>query len=164
MIYREEMPKGELGFMQSRIEASDEANVVRLDGVCPNSHEGGKLQWSLLSSDVKDSALVSGETECHSGAFHLLVNLREDMVCGLGHLAAITTDWGGTAYAQIIKRCQPLASERLPGQCALEFNVKTGNTNGRICERVCYSGNRVSRTEVLPTNQCQSLAATLAGP
>lgn len=159
----ESKPTGTFTFSHRHLEVYDEASAISLTGTCERASEGANLQWNLLNNQGSPEPMATGDTACVNGSFQFTVSLKDDMICGLDHVVRLQSPRGEQVELEIIKRCQPLASMKLPGQCELEFNLKSEDTGGRVCEKVCYSANRLVSSELRLAEECESLASTLAG-
>ena len=163
----------DLAFSQTQFIASDIASRVQLDGICSSAHDGAEIEWSLLTNESSDRPVETGKAVCELGRFHVQVLLSEKVDCDLEHVVVAMAGWGSTSRSHLTKRCQPLASQKISPdlhgknepqiECNLDYNIDSQRLGARLCEKVCYQNNRLVSLQVLPQQECQSLASILSG-
>lgn len=156
-----------LQFVSPEIGVQSEVASTDLSGFCARSHGEAELSWSIWSSQKSEHPILSGKANCKSGLFSIQVDHMDKIPCGVGHVVMVQGDWGGSTYANVVRRCVPLASESVaPPQgspygteCSMEFTA--GEESG--CSRVCYRDNKVVFNQRLDVNQCSGLLSKVAG-
>jgi hypothetical protein len=162
--------KAEIQFVSEDVQIHDEAEQAAVDGLCNRSRSGAQLSWALVNEGEATRPLLSGNSLCQSGQFHVQVPELLNLVCGVSHLVVVEGDWGGSTFTHLIRRCQPLASQPLEApqgtpygtECSMEY--QPAHEAGQQCLKVCYREQKVVLEEALSKDQCSGLADQLAGP
>lgn len=164
----EDHAKLELQFAQPDVQLRDEAAQADVSGLCSRARNGARLHWKLWQSS--GAVLAEGDANCAAGGFHVLMGSVEPMVCGVPYQLVIEGDWGGSAYTNFTRRCQPLAREIMnadaaqPGGTLCEVEYVPNADNGSPCNVVCYRGDLLVSSSPTEAGRCSGIAAHLAGP
>lgn len=161
--------KAEIQFAQSTVEIQDEVPATDVSGLCSHGHNGAHLRWAVWAGEKSEMPLLAGASDCQGGQFAIELSRLDLLVCGTSHLIVVEGDWGGSTFAHVTRRCQPLASQEIvpPEQspvgtsCALEYSP--GSAAADRCVQVCYRDSKVVFSQPQEPTQCSSLAAGLAG-
>lgn len=162
--------KAEIQFADDSLQVHDEAESTGVGGLCNRIRNGAQLRWALWADDSSNTPLLQGSGMCKSGQFSLQIGQLDQVVCGIPHRLVVEGDWGGTAAAELEKRCQPLASEHVAApessplgtDCSLEY-VPSGD-NGSTCAQVCYRNDLVVLNVAVDAQRCSGLIQKLASP
>lgn len=164
----DEYNKAEIQFVEESIQVREDVDTAEVNGLCARAHNGSPLNWVLWASSGE--VLARGESHCGAGGFNLRLESLNQAVCGVSYQLIIEGDWGGSASANLIQRCQPLASEIVSSangapygtECALEY-VPSGESQSP-CKQVCYRSQILVSEVPVEAALCSGLAARLAGP
>lgn len=166
----DDMNSAQLQFASPQIEVQDEVSTANIDGLCNSSHNGAHLRWSIWSGTDASQPLATGDGSCAGGQFNLAMTGLDQLVCGVDHVIQVEGDWGGSAEAQLVRHCQPLASQPVAAptdspmgtSCFLEYSPATEAE--QPCLQVCYRDSLLVYEQPADVSQCSGLAAGLAGP
>jgi hypothetical protein len=156
-----------LQFVSPEIGIQSDVASTDLSGFCSRSHGEAKLSWSIWSSQKSEHPILTGEASCKSGMFSIQVDQMDQLPCGVGHVVMVQGDWGGSTYANVLRRCVAVASEAVAAplgspygtECSLEYSSNGADS----CARVCYRDSKVVFDQALELNQCSKLMSKVAG-
>lgn len=166
----EDLNKSQIQFVIPEFQVEDAAQSVSVDGLCNQSHEGSVLRWTLSVSEGQ-APLAEGFSQCQRGQFSVTLQAMDQVVCGEAHRLSLRSDWGDLISTKIIKRCQPLASEKIEPpvgfpagtECSIEYSASSQSLAESPCTQVCYRENIVMSQASVDVSQCSSLIAKLSG-
>jgi len=162
--------KAQIRFGTEDIEVGDVSSMAEINGQCHHQFNGSVIQWSIWSET--GDPVVSGETECKGGQFHVRLEDLEQFVCGEGHQLAVQAEGIGTASVTFIRRCPPIASRPVEVRnqtpygtyCAIEYSRVPVLGRESPCSRVCYRENVIMSQTPEEDAACSAMIADLAGP
>jgi hypothetical protein len=165
----DDLNKVEIQFGNNEIEIQDSADEVTVSGLCNRNRNGAKLRWAVWDGADSVKPLISGDSSCKSGQFSFQMAGLNDFVCGISSLLVVESDWGAVTQVKFKRRCQALASQTIatpPDEpigtvCEMEYSFDADSE--APCVKVCYREDKVVSNDVLESNLCASLAASLTG-
>ncbi len=98
--------KTEIQFATNEVVVDEEESSAIVSGLCNRKYNRSQLRWAVWLSDGSRMVLI-GNSECRSGQFAFDMSDLAQLDCGV-HRLVVEGDWGGTAYTQLEKVCQPL--------------------------------------------------------